>query len=232
MMDKTIRHDFLCSDDLRENLTARVTGILSEAIEQKGRAFIALSGGSTPKAFFQQLCKADIAWEKVIITLVDERWVDPQTSDSNEYLIRHFLMQDKAVKANFVGLKGSIEELSEAVADCRVRLQGFDDDFDLVILGMGEDGHTASFFPGSEELTAALTSQDECVAITPPEAPYKRITLTLSRLLRTRNIFLHIEGHKKEEVFKEALKEGSVEAMPIRAFIRREEKPYLEVFHA
>jgi len=232
MSYKGKRHDFVSNKALYEQMKTRTVEILSEAIQEQGDAFIALSGGSTPKGFFELLCGADLAWEKVFITLVDERWVDPQETDSNEYLVRNFLMKGKAAKANFIGLKSDKERASEGVGVCNQCFQAIDKDFDLVILGMGEDGHTASFFPGAEALESALTSDTSCVAITPPEAKYERMTLTLSRLLRTKNIFLHIEGNKKSEVLKQALEEGSVEAMPIRAFIHRKEKPYLEVFYA
>lgn len=232
MKHNSIRHDFSTNRDLYESMKKRVEDILSKAIQQRGQAIIALSGGSTPKQFFEFLSDADLLWEKVFITLVDERWVDAQHSDSNEYLVRHSLMKGKASKANFIGLKNSEVSLADELAECKERLQEFHDDFDLVILGMGEDGHTASFFPGAKELESALFSDEPCVAITPPTAEYKRMTLTLSRLIRSKNIFLHIEGSKKLKVLNEAFKEGSIEDMPIRAFIHREKKPYLEVFYA
>lgn len=232
MKHNSIRQNFITNKHLYESMKKRVESIVSKAIQNRGQAVIALSGGSTPKQFFEFLSDTDLLWEKIFITLVDERWVDAGHSDSNEYLVRHSLMKGKASKANFIGLKNSEESLENELEKCKVRLQEFHDDFDLVILGMGEDGHTASFFPGAKELGSALSSDEPCVAITPPKAEYKRMTLTLSRLLRSKNIFLHIEGNKKFKVLNEAFKEGSVEEMPIRAFIHREKKPYLEVFYA
>ena len=232
MKHNTICHYFISKEELYINMKERVEDIISIAIQKKGHALIALSGGNTPKPFFELLSKTDLAWENVYITLVDERWVDTKDSNSNEYLIRNFLMQNKAIKAKFIGLKNDEETAIKGLAYCKQILKIHDDDFDLVILGMGEDGHTASFFPHAQELSLALLSTEDCVALTPPKAPYERMTLTLSRLFRSENIFLHIEGKKKLEVLNEAFKEGSVEQMPIRAFINKDQKPYLEVFHA
>lgn len=232
MKNNTIQHDFISNDELYKNMKNRVENIISLAIQKRGQAFIALSGGSTPKPFFELLSKADLAWENVYITLVDERWVDTQNADSNEFLIRNHLLQFKASTAKFIGLKNDKKTAFEGLEYCNNTLQELDDNFDLVILGMGEDGHTASFFPDAQELGLALSSNDMCVTITPPKAPYERMTLTLSRLLRSENIFLHIEGKKKMEVLNEAFKDGSVEQMPIRAFINKDQNSPLEVFHA
>ena len=232
MKHNTICHYYISKEELNITMKERVQKIISAAVNTKGQALIALSGGSTPKPFFELLSKTDLDWENVYITLVDERWVDTKDSNSNEYLVRNFLMQNKAIKAKFIGLKNDEETAAKGLAYCKNRLNKHDDNFDLVLLGMGEDGHTASFFPHAQELNSALLSKEDCVALTPPKAPYERMTLTLSRLFRSENIFLHIEGKKKLAVLNEAFKEGSVEQMPIRAFINKDQKPYLEVFHA
>jgi len=231
-MKNNIRQNFVSSDSLCENMKKRVEKILLNGIKKRGRATLAVSGGSTPKQLFEYLSESDIPWQKVYITLVDERWVDSNSSDSNEYLVRNFLMKDRAKEANFIGLKNGAKHAKDGLEQCKERFLMLKDDFDLVILGMGEDGHTASFFPKARELEKALGSTEICVAITPPKAEYERITLSLSRLLRTENLFLHLQGRKKLDVINEALKEGSVEEMPIRAFLHRETKPYLEIFYA
>lgn len=232
MKHNSIRQNFVSTEYLYVDMKKRVEKIVLEAIKKRGRAVIALSGGSTPRQFFEYLSDSDLPWEKIFITLVDERWVDVNHPDSNEYLVRHALMKGKASKANFIGLKNGEATIVDGLEHCKESLQEFKDDFDLVILGMGEDGHTASFFPGAKELESALLSNETCVAITPSKAEHKRMTLTLSRLLRTKYLFLHVEGSKKFEVLNKAFKQGSVEEMPIRAFIHRENKPYLEVFYA
>jgi len=231
-MSHNVRQNFVSSDHLCENMKKRVERILLEGIEKRGRATLALSGGSTPKQLFAYLSQSDIPWQKVYITLVDERWTDTSSNDSNEYLVRNFLMKDRAKEANFIGLKNEAKHAVDGVAQCIERLLVLHDDFDLVILGMGEDGHTASFFPKAKELEKALNSTEVCVAITPPEAEYERMTLSLSRLLRAKNIFLHLQGKRKYDVINEAFKGGSIGEMPIRAFLNRESKPYMEVFYA
>ena len=226
------QHVFVSREHLCDTIKDRIEKILLDAIAKRGHATLALSGGSTPKHLFGYLSQSDIPWGKVYITLVDERWVDTNTDDSNEHLVRNFLMIDRAKEANFIGLKNEADHAKEGSAKCCEKLSTFQKDFDLVILGMGEDGHTASFFPKAKELDTALTSPDTCVAITPPEAVHERMTLSLSRLLRTEYLFLHLQGKKKLEVLNEAYKEGPVEDMPIRAFLNRDKKPFLEVFYA
>ncbi len=223
---------FSSKEALYTYMQVHVLKIILEAIAQRGRAFIALSGGNTPRPFLKRLSQTDIPWEKVTVTLVDERWVETDSPDSNEHLIQDALMTSKAGKAHFIGLMSDAKDPYEGIEICRSRLKGIADDFDLVILGMGEDGHTASLFPQAKELALALSTEESCLVLTPPSAPYTRITLSLSRLLRSRHIFLHIEGKKKFKVLQKAMNKENIEEMPIRAFIYREDTPPLEVYYA
>lgn len=225
-------HTFASRQTLHLALSQTICDTLKSGIETNGNASLAVSGGSTPKPLFEALSHCQLEWEKVLITLVDERWVDPESEASNEHLVRSILMQNRAKNAQFIALKSTHNTAAEAENSCAQRLKGFNNDFDVVVLGMGTDAHTASFFPEAERLSEALESQSDCIAITPPEAPYERMTLTLSRLLRSRRLFLHIEGETKYTVYKEALEEGALEEMPIRAFIHRHTKPSLEVYYA
>lgn len=230
-MSYKVHKDFASKEVLHTALIQRVEQILLDAIGARGEAMIALSGGSTPKRLFEKICHLDLPWNKVLITLVDERWVAPDHSDSNEYLVRNSLMQSKASDAKFIGMKNKYTTAYEGEQACNQHFSMLEGDFDLVLLGMGEDGHTASFFPEARTLSKALTTSDACVAITPPVAPYERMTMSLSRLIRTQNLFLHIEGQKKWQVFEQACEAGPVEAMPIRAFIQRDDAPVLEVYY-
>jgi len=231
-MKNNIRQNFISSQQLCMSMQARIEKIILKAIAKRGRATLALSGGNTPKQLFEYLRTSDLPWKQVFITLVDERWVEPSCSDSNEYLVREVLMQDKANEANFIALKNEAQDAKEGMNECEEKLSILKDDFDLVILGMGEDGHTASFFPRAKELKKALKTEKSCVAITPPNAKYERMTLSLHRLLRSKHIFLHLQGKKKFDVINEAFKDGDIEEMPIRAFLNREDKPHLEIFYA
>ncbi len=230
-MSYKVYNQFGSVDALHQALIQRIEKNLLDAIAEKGKAFIALSGGSTPKRLFEKLCLLDIPWNRVVITLVDERWTDLNSSESNEFLVRHTLLKEKAAVARFIGLKNRFATASEGEEACNQTFSDLDENFDLVMLGMGEDGHTASFFPDASALQKALSTEASCVAITPPVAPYERMTLSLSRLIRTDNLILHIEGEKKWKVFEAAVQAGPVEAMPVRAFIYRSETPLLEVYH-
>lgn len=230
MTKKPLPHQFDSKTDLHNSLIQRIGKELNAGIAENGTASMVVSGGSTPKALFEKLSHVDLPWEKVTISLVDERWVDPEHKDSNEYLVKTHLLKNNAKSASFIGLKNRAETAKTGVAQCLKEISVFSIPFDVVILGMGDDGHTASFFPGAAALDEALSTDDACIALMPPKAPYERITLSRNRLLDTRSLLLHIEGENKYHVYLEALKDGSTEAMPIRAMIRQDILP-LEVYY-
>lgn len=225
-----ILNTFASRESLLQALSRRISEQLLDGIADHGKASMVVSGGSTPKRLFDLLSQIDLPWEKVTVSLVDERWVDPGHEDSNEHLVNTYLLKDKAADAKFIGLKNEALSAKAGEAQCREALTVLDGPFDVVILGMGEDGHTASFFPDAEALGVALTTKESCVAITPPVAPYERMTLSRDRLLQTRSLLLHIEGASKHEVLIKALQTGAVETMPIRAMITQDVLP-LEVYY-
>ncbi len=191
----------------REALAAALAGdvavALRDILESKGEAALAVSGGTTPTVFFQTLSRANLPWEKITIALVDERQVPADSPRSNERLVRQRLLCDKAARAYFAGL------------DPNLRL-------DAVVLGMGTDGHTASFFPGGNTLAAALdlATPDRVIELNAPGAGEPRRTYTLAALLEAKFLFLHIEGEDKQRSLTKARAEGPVEEMPIRAVLR------------
>lgn len=206
---------------LDQQFAQQVAQLLIQAIAEKGRASIAVSGGSTPKGFFQALSMQDLAWHKVTVTLADERWVDVNSLDSNTRLVKENLLQNKAAKANFFDLKVT-DKLTQATLDSlNEKAKKYLLPFDVVILGMGEDGHTASLFPCSEQIKSALSLDNKQVlmAVSPKTAPYQRITFTLSALLTSKNIFLHLNGENKQQVLTQALDDTNTLVMPIRAFL-------------
>ena len=226
-------HSYESKEELHAALVERITKNLSDAIAEQGCASLLVSGGSTPKPLFEKLSRAAIAWEKVTVSLVDERWVDTESGESNERLVRTTLLQNRAETASFIGLKNSHTSAREGIAECEAGLKELPTPPDVVILGMGGDGHTASFFPQTAELKEALDmkSSARCTSVTPLNAPHERMTLTRAFLLSARNLLLHIEGEEKLRVYHEALGKGSIEEMPVRAMIRQEKIP-LEVYHA
>ncbi len=221
------RFDFENNLDLAHHLARAVATDMMVDITTKGRASLAVSGGSTPKSFFQILAKnQDVPWEKTIITLVDERWVDASSERSNARLVKENLMQGPAAKARFLPLfSGGAAPDEKAVAHTNASLSAhLPLPFSAVILGMGNDGHTASFFPKGDTLDAALSEAGPALAIRAPGAGEARITLTLPTLLQTRSLYLHIEGTAKRQTLEVALAGNEIEQMPVRAVLFQGQK--------
>ncbi len=230
------------NDELVDKMAPKIISALSLAIEKKGDASLVVSGGSTPRSLFNVLSKSELPWDKVTITLVDERWVDETHQDSNARLVKEYLLQNNAKVAKFIALTNldaSSDEgkklpspfSSEKVIEEKISV--IRKPFTVVILGMGSDGHTASFFPGAATLENALYPQDDqqCVAVTPPVAPHDRMTLTLPALLNCENLMLHIVGVDKWRVLQKAIQPGAVSKLPIRAVLYQYKKT-LEIFYA
>ncbi len=216
------RRSFADKTSLAKELAASVADRIRAALAERGAASIAVSGGSTPGKFFQALGKTkDIDWSKVVVTLVDERWVDETSDRSNALLVNEKMLQGPAATARFFPLySGGTEPDAAQVARTNALLADLPKPFAAVILGMGSDGHTASFFPGGDTLAEALSADGPTLAIRAPGAGEPRITFTLPRLLETDGLYLHIEGDEKAAVLDTALGEGPVEDMPIRAVLR------------
>ena len=202
------RHNFEDGAHLAESLAARVAGILKNAVAKKDSAVLAVSGGTTPKPFFQALSQMPMEWSKVSVTLVDERQVPEDSPRSNARLVKESLLQGKATAAQFIPLYQNPK-----AADLP--------DFDCAILGMGNDGHTASFFPGGDHLAEALAQngKEAILEMNAPGAGEPRLTFTLPKLLRADHLFLHIQGQDKMSVLDKALSGTDALEMPVRAVL-------------
>jgi 6-phosphogluconolactonase len=202
------RRIFAIGEELAEGLALDVAGWLRDAIAKKGSAVLAVSGGSTPKLFFVALSKIKLDWSKVQVTLVDERQVPEDNARSNAKLVKESLIQNQATAARFVPLcqNPDAENLPS---------------FDVVILGMGNDGHTASFFPGGDQLAKALDlkTPESIVTMNAPGAGEPRLTFTLLRLLAADHLCLHIQGDDKMKVLEAALAGRDEFEMPVRAVL-------------
>lgn len=221
------RHDFKDGEALAEGLSADVAAKLSEAILARGSASLAISGGSTPKAFFKVLSNADIAWDKVTITLVDERFVPADNPRSNHLLASSLLLQNKAAAATFVPLYQDAVDVEAAAAIATAKTAAIGNPFDVAILGMGNDGHTASFFPGGNNLAKALDADTQRGILTmeAQDAGEPRLTFSFSALQDARFLVIHIEGTEKRDVLEKALSGSDESEMPVRAVLNRAATP-------
>lgn len=220
---------------MAEAMADDIADLLRAAIDDRGRASLAVSGGSTPGAMFRCLSEQRLGWDRVTVTLVDERWVPPDADDSNERLVRTALLQGPAAAARFVGLKNPAATPEDGLAETERALREVPRPFDVMVLGMGDDGHTASLFPGAAELGAALSPPatapaPACASVRPPSLQ-PRMTLTLPAILDSRHILLLLAGRNKWDIYKRALAGTDATAMPIRAVFARTTAP-LEVYWA
>lgn len=208
-------------------LALEVTDRLREGIALRGTASLVVSGGKSPIVFFQALRIQPLEWHKVWITLADERWVEPASPESNEHLLRQHLLLENAASAYFVGLKTSADSPLAGLAQSTAALMQIPRPFDVVVLGMGDDGHTASLFPGAANLADAmlLTSTAILAAMDPVTAPLPRITMTLATLLDARQLFLPIAGASKLAVYARAKLKRDPLVLPISAILHQDKAP-------
>ena len=225
-------HRFDDGAQLATALAASVAKDLVRGIEARGQALLAVSGGKTPIRFFQALSQQSLDWSKVIVTLVDERWVPPGDPRSNESFVRANLLQGAASTAQFLPLyhadAATPEDGASAVAS---KVASLALPFDALVLGMGEDGHTASFFPGGDRLAEAIDPQASALVLPmrAPGAGEPRITLTLPVIVDSRALYLHIEGQRKLDVLHTARNALPSTPYPIGAVLRHAHAP-IKVF--
>jgi 6-phosphogluconolactonase len=209
-------------------LAERVSARLRAALIERGRAVLAVSGGSTPKEFFGRLAREALDWANVQITLVDERWVPDRDERSNAKLVKSLLLQHAASAAQFVPLYTGASTPEEGLATANARIDALPLPFDAVILGMGDDGHTASFFPGGDHLAEAL-DLDGHARVLPMRAPgagEPRITLSLPTLLETRALYLLVSGEKKRDLLADVrLGLDAAQNYPVRAVLTQQRVP-------
>ena len=230
-MKNNNEHFFLEQKELIDTLSSKIIDNLQEAIQNKGRASLLVSGGSTPKPLFEKLSSFDIPWEKVKIALCDERWIDKNHKDSNEKLVRDSLLVNFAKKAKFISMYQEYINIEDAQDVCSNIYEKELFPFDVLILGMGNDGHTASLFPNNIKLKEALeTTKGFCICMKPDTAPYERMSLTKTAILSATNIYLHFEGVEKQDVYKKVLEGASSNDMPVSAILNQDKKK-IEVYY-
>ncbi len=211
----------------RERQAAAAAAALAEALTGDGPRSLVVTGGTSPGLVYDRLSRLDLAWDKVTVTLSDDRWVAPDSPDSNARLVRQRLLTGRAAGAGFLPLKdaGTTPEADARAAEPALRALM---PWSAVLLGMGEDGHIASLFPGDPDLAGRLDPEGErlCVGVAMSGlAPFvPRITLTVAALLRSKVIVLLITGEAKRAVVERVGAEPRYDP-PVAAILRQTRAP-------
>ena len=212
-------------------LAERVAKHLDNAIRDRGRASLAVPGGTTPVAFLRSLGRVELPWDRVTVTLTDERWVPAENARSNQRTLAETLFEGRAVSAHFVPLYTDATEPELALPAVVAALEDILP-LDVCVLGMGEDMHTASLLPDSPELARALDPEDGALAlaVTAPNVPEPRITLTRPVLAGATRVYLLINGATKRAALEQAMATDDLRRAPVRAVLEAAEGPV--VFYA
>lgn len=222
------------SEILAKQLADDVGRRLQRRVDEKGRACLAVSGGKTPIEFFRALAQLELPWSRILITLVDERWVPDTDEASNAALVREYLLRGKAAAAYFLPLWNRASTPAAGFMECENRLHEQILRMDVAVFGMGLDGHTASWFPGSAALPSCLDEGGSawCCPVSDAHITPPRMTLTWSCLRQCQHVFLHIEGEDKNQVLREASAQVGADRwadMPVRRLLAQSDVP-LSVF--
>ena len=224
MSDAPVIETFTAADEWAQVCAARLADALAAAIFEGGRAVFAGSGGSTPTPIYRRLAGAGLDWSRVVVTLIDERYVPETSPESNAALLKQTLLTGPAAAARFVPLFQPAVTVDRAAALAAHALANEGGKLDAVLLGMGEDGHICSMFPNSPTLRTLLSPALKPTVLGVPHgrdgaAPsLERLTINLPYLMTARRVVLAITGAAKRAVF-ELEAAGDPAIQPIAALI-------------
>lgn len=225
-------HQYESAAASSEALAEAVAASLQNALDSKGSAVLAVSGGRSPIAFFEALSQKDLDWSNIGITLVDERIVPVTHVDSNTGLVREHLLKNKAAAAAWIPVVENSANGADLQPEAVVRaaLKHYKQP-DVLVLGMGGDGHTASLFPQAPQLGQGLAGTEEpLLHTTPVTAPHERVSMTLAAIAQTPAVFLAIGGADKKAVFGQAAAVQS-RSYPV-SYVLNHEKVNCHVYYA
>lgn len=215
-------------------IAAHIADALRAAIATRGQASLAVSGGKSPIPMFEALREQDLDWSKVCIVLVDERIVPRDHAASNTALVVQHLLQGRAATARFLPFFRELApQFNAAVLDALVedatrRIEALPWPLDVAVLGMGEDAHTASLFPGAPGYARAIATDERLAWVVPEQAPipapHARLTFTLHALLASRELLLSIAGESKLAVYDRASQKAD-DTLPVSLILNQTQAP-------
>jgi len=214
-------------DELGDAVAGDVGFIIESAVDARGTSLIAVPGGSTGPAIFAKLVAQKLPWKKVTIIPTDDRLVPMEDERSN---VRAIAKAFLPAGARVIPIAADISDYRLAGNSADARLQDLSWPPDLVWLGMGKDGHTASIFAGPD-LQDALDAPKARRAIgvmpdpLPPEAPVARVTLTRASILAARTVVITITGDEKRKILEQAIADGQSSKLPIGRVLSEVEQP-------
>lgn len=208
-------------ESLSQGFAEFATTALRDALSRKPQAALVVPGGSTPRHYLPALAKCQLPWDRITVTLSDERWVDASDAQSNEHLVKQHLMNHLPANTRFVGLKTDHDNPFDAIETIHQRLDKLPMPLSLTVLGLGEDGHIASLFPG---MNPDLADTHHCVAAAPPVAPSLRVSLSLKLLAQSERIVLVVTGESKRRLL-DRVNENPDSKLPVVWLIRHAHAP-------
>lgn len=215
MRDRIQRISFANSTELAHGFAEYAASVLSCALKQQQTASLVVPGGQTPRIYLSALAKQPLPWRRVIITLSDERWVDTDSENSNERLIRANLLDRLPEEAHFVGLKTRHDTPEQAISEIAQRLATVPQPFTLTILGLGEDGHIASLFPHLKlHEKPDNATEAPCLAVNLAPTLPPRMSLSLTTLAQSEQIALVATGASKRRLLDQ-LTEQADPGLPV-----------------
>ena len=219
--------DYDSAEELAEAVAGDIGFIIESALDARGSSLIALPGGETAKPIYQALAAKKLPWKQVTIVPTDERLVPMDDARSN---VRAIAQAFLPAGARVIPITGDIADYRLAGNSADARLQDLPWPPDLVWLGVGEDGHTASLFTGPD-LQDALDAPKARRAVgvmpnpMPKDAPVARVTLTRSAILSARTVLITVTGNDKREMLEGAIEDGQSSKLPIGRVLAEADQP-------